>query len=119
MGELSIHNRYSTCMNQDEKINTLVAAFSPSLRENEFEEKRLALAAALNRLLQSDFQKLVSLLYRIDISESKLKFLLKEHPSTDAALIIADLVIERQLQKLRSKQQYPPSGNNIDEKEKW
>lgn len=106
-------------MNPDTHIDKLVASFSVALKENEWEEKRQALAAALNQLLQSDFQKLVAILYRVDISESKLKFLLKENPGTDAGLIIADLVIERQLQKIKSKQQYRHPGNNIDDNEKW
>ena len=60
----------------------------------------------INELINFDFQRLVSILYRLDISESKLKLLLKENPNVNAGLIIADLMIERQLQKLRSRQQY-------------
>ena len=72
----------------------------------------------INELINSDFQKLVSILYRLDISESKLKLMLKENPNVDAGLIIADLMIERQSQKLRSRQQYK-RDENISDDEKW
>src|SRR6187402_3939334 len=60
----------------------------------------------INFLIQSDFQKLVSILYRVDVNESKLKNLLKENQGFDAANIITDLIVERQLQKIRSRQKY-------------
>jgi len=79
---------------------------------------RQMLADKIHELLNSDFQRLISILYRMDVSESRLKLLLKENPDTDAGIIIADLMIERQLQKLRSRQQYKPD-ENISEDEKW
>ena len=76
------------------------------------------LADHINHLVRYDFQKLVSILYRIDVSESKLKQLLKENPNTDAGIIIADLMIERQLQKIKSRQQFR-RDENISDDEKW
>ena len=76
------------------------------------------LADKINELINSDFQKLVSILYRMDISEPKLKLLLKENPNVDAGLIIADLMIERQLQKAESRQKYK-RDENISDDEKW
>ena len=76
------------------------------------------LSSHINFLIRSDFQKLVSILYRVDVDESKLKQLLKENPDFDAATIITDLIIERQLQKIRSRQQHRPD-ENISDDEKW
>lgn len=76
------------------------------------------LSSHINFLIQSDFQRLVSILYRVDVSESKLKQLLKDNPDADAANIIADLLIERQLQKIRSRQEQLPD-ENISDEEKW
>lgn len=76
------------------------------------------LSSHINFLIQSDFQKLVSILYRVDVSESKLKHLLKENPGHDASNIIADLVIERQLQKIKSRQEYR-KDEDISDDEKW
>ena len=73
----------------------------------------------INNLILHDFQKLVSLLYRIDINEEKLKYLLKENADKDAASIIADLIIERQMQKIKSKELFKQWDLDIDENEKW
>jgi hypothetical protein len=76
------------------------------------------LSAHINHLIQSNFEKLVSLLYRIDISETKLKYLLQENQGEDAGNTIADLIIERQLQKIESRKK--STGNeNIPDEEKW
>ena len=76
------------------------------------------LSSHINFLIQSDFQKLVSILYRVDVNEPKLKHLLKENPGYDAANIITDLIIERQLQKIKSRQEHR-NDENISEDEKW
>lgn len=77
------------------------------------------LSRHINDLIQFDFQKLVVGLYRIDVSEKKLKLLLKENPGTDAGKIIADLIIERQLQKIKSREQFNQRDNNIKDEDKW
>jgi len=76
------------------------------------------LSSHINFLIQSDFQKLASILYRVDVSESKLKNLLKENQGFDAASIITDLIIERELQKIRSRQEYR-NDENISDDERW
>ncbi|HEU5167338.1 MAG TPA: hypothetical protein VFU29_17460 [Chitinophagaceae bacterium] len=83
-----------------------------------FEVLKERLASHINFLIQSDLQKLVSILYRVDVSESKLKHLLKENPGYDAANIITDLIIERQLQKIKSRQEHR-NDENISDDEKW
>ena len=84
-----------------------------------FEEIKRHLSQQVNYLIVNDFQKLVSILYRVDVSESKLKQLLKEENHGDAGKIIAELIIERQLQKIKTRQQFKQSNKNIDESEKW
>lgn len=76
-------------------------------------------AEKINELINNDFQKLVSILYRMDVSEIKLKQLLNENPGTNAALIITDLMIERQAEKIRSRQQFSKRNENISDDEKW
>jgi hypothetical protein len=76
------------------------------------------LAGIINNLLDKDFERLVFLLYRMDVNEDKLKRLLKENAGGDAGLIIADLMIERQMQKIKSRKEYP-NNKNIDENERW
>jgi len=81
-------------------------------------ELHLQLAKYINHLILVNFEKLVSLLYRIDVSESKLKQLLKDHPGEDAGKIMATLIIERQMQKIKLRKQKKP-GPDIPDTEKW
>ena len=90
--------------NQKELIQILNNELAIELPEKiSFEELKENLSQHINHLIQTNFQKLVSLLYRVDVSESKLKTLLKENADADAGRIIAELIIERQLQKIKSR----------------
>ncbi|MBZ5857488.1 hypothetical protein [Flavihumibacter profundi] len=84
--------------------------------ESSFNTLRQRLAERINQLINLDFQELVRILYRVDVNENKLKFLLKEKVGEDAAYIIADLLIERQLQKIKTRRQFqqPPPENEED-----
>ena len=94
-------------------------SFEISLPANiSLQELKEKLAEHINNLIQTNFQKLVSLLYRVDVSEQKLKNLLKDYPGSDAGEIIADLIIERQLQKIKSRKD-SKSNNDISDDEKW
>lgn len=82
------------------------------------DELRHYLTRHINHLINHDFDKLVHLLYRIDVDERKLRHLLQEGGGENAAGLIADLVIERQLQKLENRDLFKP-GTDIPEEEKW
>ena len=83
------------------------------------EELRGKLVAHINYLINHDFEKLVFYLYRIDVNESKMKHLLDQREGENAAELIADLIIERQVEKIKSHQQFSQRDNDIDENEKW
>lgn len=77
------------------------------------------LIAHINHLIANDFSKLVYLLYAVDVSEKKLKTLLAEHPNEDAGKIIALLMLERQEQKRKSREQFKQPEQDIPDDEKW
>ncbi len=58
-------------------------------------------------------------LYRIDVSEKKLKEVLNNNLNNDSAPLIADLIIKRQLQKIESRKSVLKQKNEKDEEEKW
>jgi hypothetical protein len=58
------------------------------------------LVEAVNDLLVNDFNGLVQILYRLDVDENKIRASLAGNAGTDAAELIAGLLLERQLQKL-------------------
>jgi|SRR6478736_10000793 len=76
------------------------------------------LSAYINRLITEHFDELITLLYRLDVNEKKLKDLLQQHAAEDAADIIAALIIERQEQKIKTRELFKPA-DNIPEEEKW
>jgi hypothetical protein len=78
-----------------------------------------ALAAAVNDLIQRDFHRLMSILYRIDVSEQKIRHMLGENKGIDAARIIAHLITDREKQKIRSRQEWKVKGWDVPDEEKW
>ena len=106
-------------MNDPKTINELAKELGLALTDNNYEKNRQLLATQVNEWLLNNFDKLISVLYRMDVSEARLKKLLEDHPNTDAGLIIADMMIERQAAKIKSRQQYRQRDNSIDEEEKW
>jgi len=72
----------------------------------------------ISHLLLHDFNKLIQILYRVDVSEQKLKELLGANPQTDAATLIAELLIQRQEEKIKTKEAFKPD-NDIPEEDKW
>lgn len=104
---------------QPELITIINRDFSLTLSESlSLDELKNRLAEHINYLIQSDFQKLVQLLYRIDINEIQLKKLLTNQADEDAAQIIAGLILEREMQKIKTRRQFN-STNDISDYEKW
>jgi len=94
-------------LNQAYGLMPVEKALQRSAEKCSEEELEALLAEKLNILIRDDFQGFIRLLYQIDIDESALKRLLKKSPGEDAGKIIAPLIIQRQLQKIRTRRQYP------------
>lgn len=61
----------------------------------------------IDRLIQNDFNQLLSILYRVDISEEKLKLKLAENKDQQmSSKIIAQMLIDRELEKIASRAKY-------------
>lgn len=65
-----------------------------------------ALVGYIEDLIQRDFNKLISILYRVDVSEEKLKVALRENPEVPASRIIATVVLERELEKRKWREMF-------------
>jgi hypothetical protein len=85
---------------------------------SDYEEWMRQLAVAVNQLIQTDFTRLVNVLYRLDVSEARLKLLLKEQAGINAGELIAALIVERQLEKINTRNRFR-SSNDIPDDEKW
>lgn len=83
--------------------------FTSLIPNNDFErleEFRKYLTEKLAEMLDSNFNLLVNTLYRIDISENKFSELFSGKDRNNIPEKLADLIIERQIQKIRFRQQY-------------
>ncbi len=76
------------------------------------------LVTHVNEMLVHDFAGLVNLLYRFDVPEDRIRQAVSANPGTDAANLIARLLLERHLQKLKFRKQFV-SPEPISDDEKW
>lgn len=73
------------------------------------------LSEKIGDLLLHNPDKLVYIFYKMDIDENKMMHILKEN-MTKAPQLLAQLVFERQLQKIAYKKMFPQTPpNNADE----
>ena len=94
--------------------------------QKSYKEIHTQLSTYINALIKDDFDKLITYLYRIDVNEQKLKSLLQQNPNEDAGNIIATLIIERQQQKINTRERFSQRDDNLpagqagfDAEEKW
>ncbi len=107
-------------MTNPELIQTINTDLALALPEKiPFDEVQHKLSAYINQLIKTDFEKLVAILYRIDVNEEKLKFFLIDNPNEDAGKVIAELVIERLQQKINLRKQFSGKSLTDDDEEKW
>jgi len=101
-------------MNEENQISVSdkIINSTNSIQHQPSEETVSQLTFLINKLINEDFQALVQLLYRIDVNEEKLKTLLKKNQNIDAAPLIADLIIRRQLQKIATKKHFDERGKS-------
>jgi hypothetical protein len=71
-----------------------------------YSELKKILADMIRFLIDHAFEKLLWILYRIDVDEEKLKKLLAEHTPDHAPDILAELIIMRERQKEKLKEEF-------------
>ncbi len=64
------------------------------------------LAFVINDFLDYDMSKLLNILYKIDVNEQQLKMILSEEQPENIAYKIAVLVVEREKQKVLTREKY-------------
>ena len=76
-------------------------------KEQTFQEQFEGLANYLDHLVATDFNRLISILYRIDVSEDKArKALSDEAGKISPGHTLARLLIERESEKIKFREQY-------------
>ena len=94
--------------NPEDLMNQLISnSFAEVFKNYEEDDLECKLAVYINELIDKDFNKLINLLYRINISEDKLTKALKAEDKTQSSgNTIAKLITERQLNKLKLREQF-------------
>lgn len=72
----------------------------------------------INALIDTDFNRLVQLLYSIDVDEQQLKAALRQQTDIDAAHLIAGMLITRLKEKAASRTHVKPP-DITDGEERW
>jgi hypothetical protein len=67
---------------------------------------REKLAVLIAHLMESNFEKLCQAMYRLDVPESKFDIAMNGNDLSEIPYAIADLVIEREMQKVRTRIMY-------------
>ena len=78
---------------------------------NTLEEFKLFLTKKLSDLMVKNFDEVLNILYQIDINESKVRDVIQSNNNYKASLL-ADLIIERQLQKVKTRGKYKRNSTN-------
>ena len=94
-------------MEENKAITWSLQLFDQELTPNQttFEQQRQYLIQVVAQLIDTNYHKLTNILYRIDVDELKLKKALLESDQP-ISVTIADLIIERQLQKLKYRNRF-------------
>ena len=67
---------------------------------------REKLAFLIAHLMETNFERLCQAMYRLDVSEARFDQAMNENPPAEIPFAIADLVIEREMQKVRTRIMY-------------
>jgi hypothetical protein len=73
---------------------------------DEYNAVKNFLAERIKYLLEFNPEKMKYVLYRIDVNEQKVLQALADNPLNEAVLIISDLILQREIQKVITRKQY-------------
>ena len=68
----------------------------------------------INECIKTDFSRLVQMLYRIDVSEQKLKTILQANPNEDAGKLIATVILERLAATKKARESFSSTTKKIE-----
>ena len=79
-----------------------------------FEEVLAYLEGAISHLLDHDFERLLQIMYRIDIDENRFKEVFQSEESKEIVAKLARMVLDRELEKVRTRAEYkgPDASGN-------
>ncbi|MCG9900532.1 MAG: hypothetical protein MH132_11060 [Hydrotalea sp.] len=91
---------------EQEVSHALLQELGLEIRVNEKQPLLAALELLIEQMLARDYEKLVYFLYRVDVSESKIRSLLDQAAGENTAALLARAIVDRLQEKVLSRQQY-------------
>lgn len=82
---------------------------------DDLDQLKKYLTSKIKELLDTNYEKLINILYRIDINEDKLNELFGTKNRDYIPEHLAELIIERQLQKIKFRNAYRETNKRISE----
>jgi len=76
------------------------------------------LAKEVNEMIAHNFEGLIQILYRLDVSEQKLKAVLAANQQEDAGKLITAVILERLAQREKTRNSFT-SNPDIPEADRW
>lgn len=75
------------------------------------------IASIVDQLVSKDPERFIWTLYRMDVSEPKVKAALGDHAIDDSCKVVAELIIERQIQRVKTREFYKDAFKDAGEDE--
>lgn len=82
------------------------------------EDWKMALIDLIDNLIANNFQQLINVLYKIDVSENKIKLALQQQQNRKTAEVLVEMILERLQEKAESRKA-TKTNNFISEDEKF
>jgi dephospho-CoA kinase len=96
---------------RDFDIDTEKAGINALDTQSGFDRMRAILIHEVDYLIGHEQEKLMWILYRIDVPEQKLRQAIAES-TENAAEVIADMIIQRQIEKAETRAKYSSGGGD-------
>jgi hypothetical protein len=93
-------------LNQEDRITPYGEPLPKEYETLTREELKNRLQVFISGLLENNFEKLTNMIYRHDVKEDKFYEALNEDSIEKQAAVIADLVIEREMEKVATRRAY-------------
>lgn len=109
-------------MNFDKKNTSLIVQnFELTTDKDQLSEEELleVLAERMEYMIEYRMEFLLSLMYRLDVAEHKINFALSPMAPDPPALGLAKLVVERQKQRVATKEFYRKNPPQSEDREDW
>ena len=105
---LTMHSEQTPAVFMKQTTESLQRIFNDDGLEqcNNYEKLKEALTSRLIFLLLNEMEKLLHILYRIDVNEKKVKEAFAQNNPKHIAPILAELIIERETQKVISRHKH-------------